>query len=1123
MLRRGPRCLKHRGCILDRLLSKFARSRRALHSNFWSHGAADIDLPPWWVFSLQVPSDKTTALSPVTVRRADVYRVNRPTNNPFLDFLYPPKTIHYLQNFVPHQYPFPVVSLARVQRSNPVRTFASGPSDEHATSPIDGEIMEPSQEQGINIVMDDAMTDLAEQGNQTVEALQHLSLEDNDSSHDTETSTFEEDLFSVAEEEYAGALRIWETLDQVCSKNNIQAYSTKRYKLAAKTLFEKADALQGEYNLRTRELFDQIPTRQRLTNHYHQAIYCALDEHDFARALILHQEAASRKRGRILTSEILCQSFIHEDWRIASRIWNVISHRSLSQKVPLDIWKGVNNIPYSSLQPKVLRLEGFYNEQLDLWGWDVSSPYRELLHRLILNCLSRLKKERRCPTRDSFRELIDMLKRFVISLGSRPWHNAIEGLLSLNLRTCDKTAMRLYTKMRWQIKTVPPKAVLIPLMVRLRDDHHVHAMQVFEDYQRFHTDDPEKGAKTMINALAFRGDLDAVLKIIAQQLRRSPGVGAPYYMERLLVAYMRRADITKVVELFESLETDFNFKPTLSCWHCLILAHSRVDDVREAVRCFEKLCKSDTQPSSKTYETMLHVHAKRGDLKPIKNLLKEIRERDVQITMPMLDYVVLAYVKRNEVQSAEKLCRQFLTSNVEGSRLRMWNFVLLQNALKWDFQRVNRVFLEMQTHSIGYDRRTLGALMLSLCNEHRPEQAHAIVNKVMPRLNIEPTTLHWAILMKGYLQVNKTRNAFMIYRSMIRLRVRPDYSTKILLLKAASMSDVQELRYKNRFLPSPNDKPWTLRNSDAMLKSMLDELSPTDISLADPIVGVGPSQRIDEAAVSGAFQFLTYLYGVKGNSKKVDWLYKQYETTSKRFYPARPTTPSIRMIASLMVDYRKTKYAAGMEQSWQLARQKAKALSCTWRDEGRRRFPQINWVLPQYHSILDLCLGQYILFLRESGREGEIFAILRTLRSDGYWISSLNLNLYVQSLAASRQPRQQIKAFLECEKHLMPGWQGWFSTTSMQIPDPEIVREKVKQQQPRFRGINMNKAAPMYRTLVMMARLWVDLRAKDQFERAMGGNFLQRLGRGAPRTVEAIQGMPRMADEWQTRYLAEDV
>src|SRR6187402_1293094 len=89
MLERTAGCLESGS--LRRLLPasrKTLKSRRTLHSSFWSHGASDLELSPLW-----------TAL----VRAADAVdqgqKTSTGTTGMLLDFLYPAGTVNFLRQY----------------------------------------------------------------------------------------------------------------------------------------------------------------------------------------------------------------------------------------------------------------------------------------------------------------------------------------------------------------------------------------------------------------------------------------------------------------------------------------------------------------------------------------------------------------------------------------------------------------------------------------------------------------------------------------------------------------------------------------------------------------------------------------------------------------------------------------------------------------------------------------------------------------------------------------------------------------------------------------------------------------------------------------------------------------
>ena len=94
MIERVTRCLHQSGKTPIVLFGKDRQIERPLQSFFWTHGAGDIDLPPWWNEFLQQPD--FLQLSPDESPR----NLRCTVRSSSLDFLYPPKTVKYAQSIV---------------------------------------------------------------------------------------------------------------------------------------------------------------------------------------------------------------------------------------------------------------------------------------------------------------------------------------------------------------------------------------------------------------------------------------------------------------------------------------------------------------------------------------------------------------------------------------------------------------------------------------------------------------------------------------------------------------------------------------------------------------------------------------------------------------------------------------------------------------------------------------------------------------------------------------------------------------------------------------------------------------------------------------------------------------
>ncbi len=103
MLERATACLKS-GAFREplRCAQGVQRSKRLLHSTFWSHGAGDLDLPHWVAATGVMPpdlpfQDGDKRGSGGNKGRKTVPDVNPATERMFLDFLLPPQTIAWLK------------------------------------------------------------------------------------------------------------------------------------------------------------------------------------------------------------------------------------------------------------------------------------------------------------------------------------------------------------------------------------------------------------------------------------------------------------------------------------------------------------------------------------------------------------------------------------------------------------------------------------------------------------------------------------------------------------------------------------------------------------------------------------------------------------------------------------------------------------------------------------------------------------------------------------------------------------------------------------------------------------------------------------------------------------------
>ena len=171
-----------------------------------------------------------------------------------------------------------------------------------------------------------------------------------------------------------------------------------------------------------------------------------------------------------------------------------------------------------------------------------------------------------------------------------------------------------------------------------------------------------------------------------------------------------------------------------------------------------------------------------------------------------------------------------------------------------------------------------------------------------------------------------------------------------------------------------------------------------------------------------------------------------------------------------------------------------------------------GWVLPSQRFRLATPLIYLMKALGEQHDFERITRIIAELQSDGYDLDSRNWNLYVQLLVRNGRI---LEAFRCCEKKLMDGWKGWPSQRREQGLSKVVAKTALTNRvQPWLR-------APRYPTFVYLAAAILDIQAAEsgRLSSLDKDSESEKIIRVAPRTMEAVNNLPRVDDDLQTDLL----
>ena len=1057
MVKRAVSWLHTGGRVLLRGSKKHLRTQRHLHSAFWSHGAGNIDLPPWWMLFLQnvdiqEPCSKTGYRCPQAALSTGLQEI-------FLDFLYPVHTLalirrlqqstnaqyHAAQNIKQCSRSYTSIAKDFLAGANAIGT-GTGPGTQDACTldtPLSGEAIR----RGMN---------------------EMLTSKD-------QTWTYDE---------------LWQSYQALLQTS--QSLSPQELIQMLRCLGMSQRPVDVE---RAVALFESIPVQQRRAIHYSYAVSAALALKDLDTAIDIHHEALVRVNGSIGTAAVLRYTVQNEKWQLAIDIWHAYWVDRLRYYTRPDIWTGVSSLSPPDLMEKAISAADFAVSIAESSQLENAVAARDFALEITRKALQIQNTNFDLDKHWQLVQKVRALDASDMTISTM----ALQQLLSVNSREHGHRALHLYRMLRKESTFSPSADLLSSVTGRLVAEKSSSGMlMIIEDWRTYCQKVPARIAIQVARGFARLGQLEPLQDLFHDfcETHGVPSTNAWYDM--LLLVHNRRADPEGVVRAFNDLQKDFHFKPTLRAWNLVIGTLSRIGDAEGTMVWFNKLLKSEIRPDSRSYSLLMSLYAKRGDCEIVHNLYQQSKIDGIRTTMSMIDSVVLANINDERIAEAEQLVKEALHMELKGSRTFMWNILLNAYALRKEVAKVSELHKEMRDSGVASDGMTYAALMTSLTIAKFPQAAYKILNIVMPRAQVKRTALHYAILMGGYLASHNYRKVSEIYKRMLARNISPTMSTENIVLRAAASVDMA-----NRGPGQDPENQKELDRAQQAFERTISGLDPMELAAPEPRKFVGPNP-LNEAFSSTYFEYLIFLHGKNAAFHKVTELHERYISTSARFSNRDvEASPPIRLLSALMVAHLRAGNHEEVERCWYLALDKSKKLAC----RARASTSEPGWVLSSRRFIMNLPLRQYSNSLSEQGRVDDITSVVDQLRSSGFALNSANWNHYIQHLVQSRDSKHQLLAFELCERELIPGWPGWDV-----FGDPNYAKNKFRAMTRETLYLS-KRQTPAYLTLVHLAAVYLQAR--------QGTRLIQprQLVAIAPKTVDAVIRMPRMADQHQITLL----
>ena len=1061
MIERVARCLDIGGRLSFRGSKNKVRSHRHLHSAFWSHGAGNINLPAWWIFLLQTPI--TTGEGRANPKRLDFRKaVSSGLEDIFLDFLYPVQTLALIR---------------RLQQSTTAHNHAAQNAKQYSRSftSIAKEFI--TRAKASRVGSEAYSTSSA--SNHTGDALQ-TKINDILNSNDPSDRLDE----------------LWQNYQDLLEDSQALLPQGLIKMLRCLSLSKRTVDLE-----RALALFESIPLQNRRAIHYSHAVSAALALKDLDTALSIHREARSRINGSIGTAAIMGFVVQQELWPVAIELWHPFWENKLSYYTNRDIWAAVSALPLENLIQKAINVADFANSVCESMPGERATIARDFATELIRHAFNvrgtKFNVDSHCELVDKTKSLDDAHDSIRIL--------ALEQLLSVDTREHRLQALSLYQLLRGNTAFSPGHKLLSAVSHEvLKEDTISDVSTMVDDWRTYSFRLPAGFAIRAARVFAKNGDVVKTQRLFDDFISDygKPKHDALYH--HMLLAYSRRADIQGVLQCFNDLQESYDFKPTLTAWNSVIATFARVGDVPGALTYFEKLRGTDLQPDATTFFLLISMYGERGDLEAVQQLFEQSRSEGVRTTIKMYDAVVLAHVNNGNLEESERILDQALQLELEGSRTFMWNVVINAYALRRNVEKVSQMHRRMQQSGVSSDNMTYAALMTSLTVAKIPKAARKILQVVMPQNGMKPTALHYAIVMRGCLEIQEYGEIFQLFQKMLDNGLSANLSTQNVLLRAAAAID--------KAAASENEESTgetAFVRAKQIFEQTVENLDPTELSASEPRMYVG-ANPLNEAFSSTYFEYLIFLHGKEAAFDKASELFERYVSAPRPLQASHQeieNSPPMRLLSALMVCHIGLENHAEVDRCWKLALEKSKQLACK---SNADTFSE-GWVLHSRRFIINLVLHHYLTSVANQNRISDIIETIRDLHLAGYALNSSNWNNYIQALARSPQLAHRFGAFHLCEEELMPQWLGW-----AKFGNPKYMQPKFSAMQ-RNMLLWQDQKAPTYLTLVWLARAYLEIGSHEKQA------TMKQLREAGPKTVDAIVNMPRLNDRAQNEILRQQL
>ncbi|KAI1172597.1 hypothetical protein F4777DRAFT_560897 [Nemania sp. FL0916] len=588
---------------------------------------------------------------------------------------------------------------------------------------------------------------------------------------------------------------------------------------------------------------------------------------------------------------------------------------------------------------------------------------------------------------------------------------------------------------------------------------------LWDDWHRFHGVPSRRAYQKHLGFHAAQGNKERVYSLWSEYVKRfrdDPEAGIFNAKEgsktfaHLLQVNAVNAEPEETQRIFDDMTDKFKVQPATYAWNILLNAYAKADDYDGAIATFDRLCEA-CGPDTYSYGTLMQMAGSRGDLGFAVDLYRRARSTGVIINDAILSSLVDAYCQNDLLKEAQDVCTRAAIKGVDTTR--MWNKLLYYHALRRDLASINKILTVMADKDVAYNQFTYQQLLLGLALCRQSQHALHLLTVALKDNVFQVTQTHFQIVMGALL---RTGEPALVRRLSLLMKEYNLPVTEEVLFRIS-----QALGQWHNMPPAQRER----RSGEQWIGGALRiffriyghkagrETEPKTRQTSRP---VEPRELLRSGREVYQFGTMMQIFAQLNNSVQVDELVQLYRHVFQDTSNHDGLLP-ISMLTAVIRSSHHDQQHDRVVATWELLFKQAKMAA---RSVGSGGQPQPNIISPKYRYVLSggLRVMQEMLF--QAGDAGGLLDLVRVVRKAGFEIDSKNWNYHVQVLV---QMKRYKEAFTICEEVLMPNWTGWYMVRAKQAMRNALPLDTRRQ------GSSPRHLRPTATTLYRLARAYLEL------------------------------------------------